>query len=87
MDIRDFDFDRERLLSSGCVQVYYNARILEHRLHRQLGFLIFGSAFQIMNMHRDLSTYMVIRPILIQSYQLHMRATKEHTGIIKKHFV
>ena len=48
---------------------------------------LFGSAFQIMNMHRDLSTYMMIRPILIQSYQLHMRATKEHTGIIKKHFV
>ena len=48
---------------------------------------LFGSAFQIMNMHRDLSTYMVIRPILIQSYQLHMRSTKEHTGIIKKHFV
>ena len=46
-----------------------------------------GSAFQIMNMHRDLSTYMVIRPILKQSYQWQMRATKEHTGIIKKHFV
>ena len=26
---------------------------------------------------------MVIRPILIQSYQLHMRAAKEHTDIIK----
>ena len=53
-------FGRERLLSSGCVQVHdlttYNNRILEHRLHRQLGFL-FGSAFQIMHMHRDLSTY------------------------------
>ena len=30
---------------------------------------------------------MVIRPILIQSYRLHMRAAKEHTDIIKKHFV
>ena len=70
-------FDRERLLSSGCSSIGYidNSDFL------------FGSAFQIMNMHRDLSTYMVIRPILIQSYQLHMRATKEHTGIIKKHFV
>ena len=30
---------------------------------------------------------MVIRPILKQLYQLHMRAAKEHTCIIKKHFV
>ena len=53
-------FDRERLLSSGSVQVHYlttyNNRILEHMLHNQLDFL-FGSTFQIMNMHRDLSTY------------------------------
>ena len=77
-------FDRERLLSSGCVQVYYNARILGYIDNSDF---LFGSAFQIMSMHRDLSTYMVIRPMLIQSYQLHMRATKEHTGIIKEHFV
>ena len=54
-------FGRERLLSSGCVQVHdlttYNNRILEHRLHMQLGLsFLFGSAFQIMHMHRDLST-------------------------------
>ena len=49
-------FGRERLLSSGCVQVHdlttYNNRILEHNSD-----FLFGSAFQIMHMHRDLSTY------------------------------
>ena len=55
-------FGRERLLSSGCLQVHdlttYNNRILEHRLaYIDNSDFLFGSAFQIMHMHRDLSTY------------------------------
>ena len=79
------------LTGSGCwVQAVY--RYITMLEYSSIGYIdnsdfLFGSAFQIMNMHRDLSTYMVIRPILIQSYKLHMRATKEHTGIIKNHFV
>ena len=49
-------FGRERLLSSGCVQVH---TIIEYS---SIGYIdnsdfLFGSAFQIMHMHRDLSTY------------------------------
>ena len=53
-------FGRERLLSSGCVQVHdlttYNNRILSIGYIDNSDFL-FGSAFQIMHVHRDLSTY------------------------------
>ena len=79
-------FGREGLLSSGCVQVHdlttYNNRILEHRLHSYSGL-----RFKLCTCIETYQLTMVIRPILKQSYQLHMRAAKEHTCIIKKHFV
>ena len=44
-------FGRERLLSSGCVQEYSSIGYIDN------SDFLFGSAFQIMHMHRDLSTY------------------------------
>ena len=53
-------FDIERLLSSGCVQVHYLTTY--NNQYSSIGYIdnldfLFGSAFQIMNMHRDLSSY------------------------------
>ena len=77
------------LAGSGCwVQnVYLQLTIIEYSSIGYLGNsdFLFKSAFQIMNMHRDWSTYNddYTHTYTIVPMAIHMRAAKEHTGFIR----